>query len=81
MFSLSDSECDEAIDENLKRAYDIVKAFDNWGYGTTLQYHCGLAKGFETEGSTEVMDYQEMTCQWNETWGPTGVLGTCVCKL
>ena len=78
---LLDSGCDAAIDSLQEEAFDnLVAAGDDWGFGTRVSYHCGLAQGFEISGSEEVLGFQEMECQWNGTWTPTDELGTCVCK-
>ena len=45
-------------------------------YMTNLTYSCGSAREFfYADGSHSPT--QSMTCQWDRTWTPTSVLGTC----
>lgn len=50
-----------------------------WIYGTRLEYHCGLAKGFYFNESV-VTGTQVMECGWDTSWSPTASLMECVCE-
>ena len=42
--------------------------------GTIVEYECPLAQKFN-----QTVEYQNMTCEWNQTWSPTQ-LSPCIRK-
>ena len=64
------------------QSFELLKNHSGgeWFYGSEIEYHCSLAKGFYDNATALVDMVQIMDCQWNTTWLPATQLKTCVCK-